>query len=471
MKHPAGSTGETPTGESADLAARLDRLPVMLPHVVWISILTVNLMLEYYDNALFAYIIPAIKESTGLGLGRIGMVSTAFFIGMVLGGLVGGRLSDRFGRRWVLVWGTALYSSGAVLTMFAPNYELLLVSRVITGIGVQAAGAALLVYIAEMFPSATRGRFMSVVTSAFVIIAPVVALLALVVIPDGGPDTWRHLFGVGGAIGLLIAPVVRFCMPESVRWCASRGRMPEAADTVGKLEARALRRGPLAEPRAAPAGTESPPVRRILRNKRTIRTTAVLSVGFFGSTLGLYLFQNWALYVLVDGLAYTKGHAYEIQLIWNLVYAVTPFLALLFIDRAERKTAVFVLSVVAAVPLVAFGLATESRLVTATGGLCGIVTGLVVTVYYAYIPEALPTAARGLGSGVIKSVGHCGGAAAGVLGAALYGGWGNTGLMAVAAASYIVFALPVLFFGPRTTNRPLEGVAAEEPSTTEGVRT
>ncbi len=197
MKHPAGSTGETPTGESADLAARLDRLPVMLPHVVWISILTVNLMLEYYDNALFAYIVPAIQESTGLGLGRIGMVGTAFFIGMVLGGLVGGRLSDRFGRRWVLVRGTVLYSSGAVLTTFAPNYELLLVSRVITGIGVQAAGAALLVYIAEMFPSATRGRFMSIVTSAFVIIAPVVALLALVVIPDGGPDTWRHLFGVG----------------------------------------------------------------------------------------------------------------------------------------------------------------------------------------------------------------------------------------------------------------------------------
>ncbi len=260
-------------------------------------------------------------------------------------------------------------------------------------------------------------------------------------------------------------------MPESVRWYAARGRLSEAAGIVGKLEARALRRGPLAEPRATPAAAASPPAGRIPHTRRTIRTTAVLAVGFFGSTLGLYLFQNWALYVLVDGLKYTEGHAYEIQLVWNLVYAVTPFLALLFIDRAERKTAVFVLSVVAAVPLVAFGLVTESRLVTATGGLCGIVTGLVVTVYYAYIPEALPTAARGLGSGVVKSVGHCGGAAAGVLGAALYGSWGNTGLMAVAAASYILFALPVLFLGPRTTNRPLEGVAAEEPSTTEGART
>ncbi|MFB7715365.1 MFS transporter [Streptomyces sp. NPDC056105] len=445
------------------MSARLDRLPVMAPHIVWISILTANLALEYYDNALFAYVVPAIAESTGLGIGQIGTVSTAFFVGMILGALVGGRLSDRFGRRWIIVWGTVVYSLGGLATALSPNFELMLVSRVITGIGVQAAASALLVYIAEMFPSKTRGRFVSVVTTAFVIVAPVVALLAFVAIPHGGPDTWRHLFAVGG-VGLLIAPLVRFFMPESVRWYTSRGQIDKGEDIVETLEARALRRGPLSELQAVPEGAQELTLRQLMKNKRIIRTIAVIAVGFFGTTLGLYLFQNWALYVLVDSLKYPETEAYWVQLLWNLVYVATPILALLIMDRIERKTLILISSVITAVPLVVFGISSTNWVVIASGGLAGILTGLVITVFFAYIPEAIPTEARGLGSGIVNSMGQVGGAVSGVLGAAIYGGWGRGSLMAVAAAAYVVFAIAVLY-GPRTTNRSLEGVAAEELST------
>ncbi|MFI0469828.1 MFS transporter [Saccharopolyspora sp. 5N102] len=444
-----------------DVPARLDRLPVMLPHIVWISLLTANLTLEYYDNALFAYVIPAIIEDTAFDLGQIGLIGSAFFGGMIVGALVGGRLSDRFGRRWVLVWSTALYSVGALMTALAPNFELMLVARVITGIGVQAATSALLVYIAEMFPTKSRGRFVSIVTLAFVIIAPVVALLAFAVIPNAGPDAWRHLF-MWGSVGLLIAPLVRLLMPESVRWYVIRGNIGKATEIVERLEARALRRGPLSEPQPVPTGPKELTLRRLLANKGVLRTTAVLSAGYFGSTLGLYLFQNWALYALVDGLEYPEVEAYEIQLIWNVVYVITPVIGLLLMDRVERKTLVFAASLVTAIPLGVLGVSTNSSAVVVSGGLAGIVTGLVVTVYYAYIPEVMPTNARGLGSGIIMSMGKFGGAASGVLGAAVYGGWGVAGLMITAAVSYIVFSIIVLVFGPRTTGRSLEGVVAEE---------
>lgn len=209
--------------KSADIPARLDRLPVMAPHIVWISILAINLALEYYDNALFAYTMPAIADSTGLSLGQLGTVSSAFFVGMVAGALAGGWLSDRFGRRQVLVWSTLLYSLGALATAFAPNFEAMILARFVTGVGVQAATSVLLVYVAEMFPSKTRGRFVSILTMGFVVVAPLVALLALVTIPGGGPDTWRHLFIIG-SVGLLIAPLVRLVLPESVRWHISRGQ-------------------------------------------------------------------------------------------------------------------------------------------------------------------------------------------------------------------------------------------------------
>ncbi|NKX87051.1 MFS transporter [Nocardia coubleae] len=445
----------------AEIPARLDRLPVMAPHLVWITLLTVNLGLGFYDNALFAYVTPAIVEHAGLTVGQVGLASTAFFAGMVVGGLLGGRLADRFGRRAVMVWGTAICSLGVIATGLAPNFETILISRTITGIGVQASMSALLVYIVEMFPAATRGRFVSVVTSAFVVVAPIVALLALVTVPAGGPDTWRHLFLLGG-VGLLIAPIAYFVMPESVRWHISRNQVGKAERIVANLETRALRRGPLAEPEPVAAGAQHVSLRKALGSRRIIGTLVALSIGYFGATFGLYLYQNWAMYVLVDGLAYTEGDAYRIQLIWNVVYFATPLLAMLMIDRVERKTFILVSSLLSAVPLVGLGVASADWLVTTAGGAAAVVTGLVITAYFAYIPETIPTEARGLGSGIIISVGNIGGALSGVLGASLYGAWGGAGVMISAAVAFVAFSIVILFFGPRTTNRSLEGVTAEE---------
>ncbi|SPA43690.1 membrane protein of unknown function [Cupriavidus taiwanensis] len=103
----------------ASILARLDRLPVMASHYVWAALLAANLMLEYYDNAIFAYASPTIKAHTSLSTEQIGFISSAFFIGMLVGALVGGRLSDQWGRRSVLVWTTVLYSLGALATAFA----------------------------------------------------------------------------------------------------------------------------------------------------------------------------------------------------------------------------------------------------------------------------------------------------------------------------------------------------------------
>ncbi|MCP2279673.1 MFS transporter [Nocardia amikacinitolerans] len=447
--------------DGARLAARLDRLPVISPHIVWISILAINLALEYYDNALFAYVLPSIAENTGLSLPQLGTVGSAFFIGMVVGALAGGRLSDRFGRRQILVWATVVYSAGALATAFATSFEVMMFARFITGLGVQAATSVLLVYVAEMFPSKTRGRFASVLTTGFVVVAPLVAFLAMVAIPNGGPDTWRHLFVIG-SVGLVIAPLARYVLPESVRWQISRGQWDKAEALVSKLEAIASRRGPLAEPAVvSEAPLEKRSLRAVFANPQIVRVLAIVGIGYFGSTLGYYLFGNWALYSLVEGLRYEEGKAYEIQLVWNVVYCVTPLVALALMDRFERKTLIFGGAIASAIPLVLLGVSTQSWVVTTAGGAAAIMTGLVINVYFAYIPEAMPPQGRGLGTGIVIGIGRLGGAASGVLGAALFGRWNIGGVMIAAAACYIVFSAVVLLFGPRTTQRSLEGVAVE----------
>ena len=455
----------------SSILARLDRLPVMASHYVWAALLAANLMLEYYDNAIFAYASPTIKAHTNLSTEQIGVISSAFFIGMIIGALVGGRLSDQWGRRSVLVWTTVLYSLGALATAFAPTYETILASRVITGIGVQAATSVLLVYIAEMFPGQARGRFVSIVTIGFVASGIGAAALAMFYLPHSGAGAWRNLF-LGGSIGLLIAPLARFILPESVRWCIARGRFDRAERIVGELEARALRRGPLDAPGIAgiQPNVAAPTLRDLIGDKAVLRTIAVLTLGYFGATLAYYLFGQWGVYSLVYSLKYAEEQAYYILFLWNVIYGVTPFIAMLFLDRYERKSTILAVSVLSALPLAVLGISATSWVVIGAGGLASIITGLVINAYYTYIPETIPTQLRALGSGIVISGGRFGGAVAGVLGAALFSASGMAGVMLAAAACYIVFSIPVALFGPRTTNRSLEAVADDESGAANGTR-
>nr|WP_240987533.1 MFS transporter [Cupriavidus taiwanensis] len=196
----------------------------------------------------------------------------------------------------------------------------------------------------------------------------------------------------------------------------------------------------------------------------------MLTLGFFGASLAYYLFGQWGAYSLVYSLKYSEEHAYYIQFLWNVTYGATPFVAMLFLDRYERKSTILVVSVLSALPLAVLGISATSWVVVAAGGLAAIITGLVVNAYYTYIPEAIPTKLRALGSGIVMSGGRFGGAAAGVLGAALFSSGGMTGVMLAAAACYIVFSIPVALFGPRTTNRSLEDVAGDDSGAANGAR-
>ncbi|MFT0139210.1 MFS transporter [Alcanivoracaceae bacterium MT1] len=451
-----------PQRSNQDLSARLDRLPVVSSHIIWALVLAANLMIEYYDNAIFAYSTPAIKNHTDLSLGQIGFVNSAFFVGMIVGALIGGRIADQLGRRPVLMWATAIYSLGAIGTALSQNFEVMLITRVITGIGVQAATSVLLVYVAEMFPGRSRGRFLSVVSGGLMFSAVGAAFLAMYVLPHGGPNAWRHLFMAGG-VGILIVPLIYFLLPESVRWYVSVGQSEKARAIVEKLEAKALRKGPLSEPKPVPdQSSERPSLRDLITDKSILRVVSIISIGFFGATLGYYLFANWALYSLVEGLHYSEEKAYGIQMIWNVVYCVTPFVTFFIMDLFERKNLMFITAVISAITLVFLGTSPDDWMVIVSGGAAAIITGIVINVYYTYIPEAIPLKFRGLGTGVILSAGRTGGAVSGVLGAALFSQGGIEGVMIAAAASYVLFSVIVLLLGPRTTKRSLEEISAVE---------
>ncbi|NMD54514.1 MULTISPECIES: MFS transporter [Tsukamurella] len=466
------------TGRGREILARMDRLPVVRSHIVWIVLIAVNMMIEYYDNGLN---IPLATElprdpQTGVAPEAVGNVLSIFYAGMIVGAIIGGRLADRFGRRPVLIWGTVLYSCASLMTAALPYYESLLVSRFITGIGVQAVTSVLVTYMAELFPAARRGRFVAVSTISFTATAPFLAGLAAFILPNNPPGAWRILALVGAA-GLFVVPAVRLLMPESPRWLIANGRIDEAERVVDRLEAEALASGKTLAPVVVTdeAREAKMTFRGLMSDRGLLKIIAVVGFGWFGATLGLYMHQNFVVDILyamhlAEGRdeAAALNSSYISYLVWSCLYVVTPILTFLLIGRFERKTVILLGSLAGAAAIL--GMAFGGISVYNVGAtLAFILTGVVFSTYYAYIPEVVPTQARGFGSGIIFGIGRLGAMVTGILYTALYYpspkgvfGWDREGVYIVAAGAYVVSALVVVAFGPKTANRSLEEVAHDQ---------
>src|SRR5512135_1631734 len=117
---------------------------------------------DFYDLILFSFILIPIGQELHLSNVGLSYVLGASLAATALGGVIFGILSDRFGRKNVLQWTILTYSIGTFLCGFASSIELLLIFRIITGLGVGGEWATGQTYVGESFPPKVRGRYAAV---------------------------------------------------------------------------------------------------------------------------------------------------------------------------------------------------------------------------------------------------------------------------------------------------------------------
>src|SRR5262245_59810280 len=159
-------------------------------------------------------------------------------LGAAAGAIAAGPLTDRFGRKSLLIVDAAIYALGALLSAVAPDAAVLLISRTLIGLAIGADSAIATAYIAEYAPSKRRGQ-LSMLQQWMItvgnLMAYVIALVILKAWPDraGGLD-WRLILGIG-ALPALIGVVLRARMPESPRWLLRQGRYQDVQRAMAKL--------------------------------------------------------------------------------------------------------------------------------------------------------------------------------------------------------------------------------------------
>src|SRR3954464_10319395 len=214
--------------KSAELAARLDRLPFSKWHRNFFAVCFLGVMFDACDFALFGMALPPVAREFGLNQVQAGLLATLGLIGAFLGALFWGTISDYIGRRTAFAATIGIFSVFTGLVAASWNVLSLSVFRFLSNFGLGGEVPAALTLTSEYSPARIRGRMTGTMMAAFPLGLALAALISLWLIPTYG---WRAIF-IAGVVPAVLLFFVRVAMPESVRYLLSRGRIEEAERTV-----------------------------------------------------------------------------------------------------------------------------------------------------------------------------------------------------------------------------------------------
>src|SRR5215475_3354458 len=215
-----------------DIPARLDRLPWGRFHTLVVVALGITWILDGLEVTLAGAVSPALKESPQLQFSNaeVGLVSSAYLAGAVLGALFFGWLTDRLGRKRLFFITLALYLFATAATALSWDLWSFALFRFLTGAGIGGEYTAINSAIQELIPARYRGWTDLIINGSFWLGAALGATGSIVLLdPDLlAPDLgWRLAFFIGALLGLIIF-FMRMWLPESPRWLMTHGRADEA---------------------------------------------------------------------------------------------------------------------------------------------------------------------------------------------------------------------------------------------------
>jgi MFS family permease len=181
--------------------------------------------LDGFDLVVIGAVIPTISKSGDLGFtdASLTTASTMGLVGVGIGAVLIGPVTDRLGRRVTLISCIAWFSVLTIAVAFAPNVGTFITLRLLAGLGLGACLPIALTFMSEYSPAHRNGTAMTRVMTGYHVGAVLTALLALWVIDAWG---WEAMFVIGGIAGLLVLPVMWAKLPESETFLEVRSEKP-----------------------------------------------------------------------------------------------------------------------------------------------------------------------------------------------------------------------------------------------------
>ncbi len=313
-----------------------------------------------FDTVVISGAEKTIQALWGLSPGIHGIAMASALYGTVVGSLIGGWPSDRFGRKKTLLWIGVLYFVGAVGSALATNVTYFIVARVIGGLGIGISTVVAPMYISEIAPPKYRGRLAGMFQFN-IVFGILIAFVSNAMLAGIGENAWRWMLGVA-AFPSLIYAICCFALPESPRWLLSRrGDRQRGLEVLQRIQPDASKAtiAEEADEIAASSSEKSSSGKFWTASMRKPIMLAIL-IAFFNQLSGINAILYFAPRIFeLTGLGAKAALLQSIGIgITNLIFT---FVGLWLIDRLGRRTLLFIGSFgyIASLGLVAWAFFTQ----------------------------------------------------------------------------------------------------------------
>jgi putative MFS transporter len=346
---------------------------------------------------------PSIAKTFGIAMPRALETGTVFFIGMLIGAFVFGRLADRIGRRPVLMATVMIDACFGVASSIAPDFTWLLALRFLTGIGVGGTLPVDYTMMAEFLPSDRRGRWLVLLESFWAVGTFLLALLALAAL-RWGDDAWRMIFLVTG-VPALVGVVLRLSIPESPMYLNRSGRPAQARAVLERIAAVNGRSAAIpdlqqeAPARASLLALFAGSLRR--RSLSLFVAWGLISIAYYG------VFVHLPVKLSAEGFGFMRGQ--EFLVVLALVQLPGFALSAYGVERWGRKPTLVGFLLLSAAGCMCYSLGSSTALVVGSTLLMSFALLGTWGALYAFTPEVYPTDLRASGMGMAGAIARFGG--------------------------------------------------------------
>ncbi len=400
-----------------------------------------------YDLIVYGTVIPALLqyEAWGLTAPQLGVIGSYAIIGMLIGALLAGTVTDIIGRRKALLICVTWFSVFTALCGVAPSPELFSLFRFLAGIGLGGLIPVATALTLEYAPGSRRNITYTAMMACYNVGGLLAAGLAILLIPAFG---WRIMFLIALVPLFIVVPLGLKFLPESISFLVAQGRREEA-ETLSRrfgVPLQEIAKTVEKEEETAVHGGKLHALKTILSRLYFLRSVAFWVASFFGLML-IYGLSTWLPGVMTEA-GYSVGSALSFLLLFQGGAVIGNLVAGGLADRYGTKMICGLFFSIAAVGIALLSVNMPLILIYLFAGVAGagVFAGMVLV--YSYIGQYYPASSRATALGWAAGIGRSGAIVGPILGGVLVGAglavpWGfYTFALAGVIAALIIFLLP-----------------------------